>query len=112
MSRPADPDKPLKLAQAAARLNIAYKDLTRLDRPWTRRDVMRGERPVWLTQARRDYAAGQDEKAERERRVRSAPRCNCLCCGAEFAFEIESGGLCDACNDGECPACGGDDGYG
>jgi hypothetical protein len=30
----------------------------------------------------------------------------CLCCGAEFIFSIDSGGLCGACNDGECAACG------
>jgi hypothetical protein len=31
-----------------------------------------------------------------------------VCCGAVFGLTIDSGGLCDACNDGECAACGGD----
>jgi hypothetical protein len=34
----------------------------------------------------------------------------CFCFGAEFIFTIDSGGLCGACNDGECAACGGVDG--
>jgi hypothetical protein len=34
---------------------------------------------------------------------------SCFCCGAEFSFTIDSGGLCDACNDGDCAACGEDD---
>lgn len=33
----------------------------------------------------------------------------CFCCRAEFIFTIDSGGLCDMCNDGDCPACGQDD---
>jgi hypothetical protein len=34
---------------------------------------------------------------------------SCFCCRAEFLFTIDSGGLCDACNDGECATCGEDD---
>lgn len=29
----------------------------------------------------------------------------CFCCKAEFVFTIDSGGLCDACNENECPKC-------
>lgn len=32
----------------------------------------------------------------------------CFCCGTGFVFTLDSGGLCDACNEGECPKC--DDG--
>lgn len=36
---------------------------------------------------------------------------DCLRCKTEFVFTIDSGGLCDACNEGECPKgrCGQDD---
>jgi hypothetical protein len=34
---------------------------------------------------------------------------SCFWCRAAFLFTIDSGGLCDAGNDGECAACGEDD---
>lgn len=106
---------PLTAKQTAARLNITVADLPRSG-SWTRQQVrdVRTERPDWLTQARRSYAARQDEKAaqrqaEREQELAAAPRYDCLCCKAEFAFTIDSGGLCETCNEGECPNCGHDD---
>lgn len=36
----------------------------------------------------------------------------CLCCKTEFVFTIESGGLCDLCNEGDCPRCVEDPVYG
>lgn len=69
--RKPDPNKVLKPGQAAARLNIEHKHLPKLDRPWTRGDVLRlrKERPAWLTEARKEYAAKKDAaaKAKRER---------------------------------------------
>jgi hypothetical protein len=58
--------KPLKLAAAAARLNIEIVDLPDLGRQWTRADVgrLRRERPVWLTAARRRHATEQKHRAE------------------------------------------------
>jgi len=29
----------------------------------------------------------------------------CFCCKAEFVFTVDSGGLCDTCNNGDCPRC-------
>jgi hypothetical protein len=34
----------------------------------------------------------------------------CFCCKEEFLFDVESGGLCDTCNDGDCECCGDDEG--
>lgn len=106
---------PLTAKQAAARLGIAVAGVPRSG-SWTRQQVgdLRAGRPDWLSQARRDYAAGQDVKAarrlEHERRHAEAARHGCLCCKAEFAFTVGSGGLCERCNEGECPGCGHDDG--
>jgi hypothetical protein len=58
--------KPLKARAAAARLNIGIDDLPDLGRPWTTADVLglRGQRPQWLTAARRRYAVEQKRRAE------------------------------------------------
>jgi hypothetical protein len=63
----------LSSVQAAARLNIGVADLPRKG-AWTREQVraLRAERPDWLTQARRAYAAGKDERAARQRKAREA----------------------------------------
>jgi hypothetical protein len=63
------PLKPLRPASAAARLSIGYGDLPRLGRPWTGGDVqrLRRERPQWLTDARRAYAARKDAEAAQRR---------------------------------------------
>lgn len=106
---------PLTPKQAAARLNITVADLPRSG-SWTRQQVreLRIERPDWLTQARRDFAARQEVRAERhrlerEQQLATAPRHDCFCCRSEFAFTAGSGGLCEACNEGECRGCGQDE---
>jgi hypothetical protein len=62
--------KPLRPRHAAGQLNIATEDLPDLGRPWTRDDVraLRDERPEWLTEARRRFAAAAAARyaAERE----------------------------------------------
>ncbi|TCC15319.1 MULTISPECIES: hypothetical protein [Kribbella] len=104
--------KPLSAKQAAARLSVALKDLPRRG-PWTRQQVreLRAERPEWLTLARREYARRKDEEAARQRQALDARKADfsCFCCKAKFAFTINSGGLCEACNEGDCPGCGEDD---
>ena len=64
--------KPLKPAQAAARLNVGDGDLPRLG-PWTRGDVeqLRRDRPRWLSDARHGYAARKGAAAV-QRRARLA----------------------------------------
>jgi hypothetical protein len=65
----------MKPGRAAKVLGIDYADLPRLDRPWTKRDVraLCGDRPQWLTDARRRYATGvQQEREERITRLDDA----------------------------------------
>ncbi len=104
--------KPLSAKQAAARLSISVKDLPHRG-PWARQRVrdLRAERPGWLTLARREYARRKDEEAARNRQALDARPADfsCLCCTSEFAFTIDSGGLCEACNEGACADCGGND---
>jgi hypothetical protein len=103
--------KPLSPKQAAARLGIAVPDLPRTGL-WTRQQVhdLQSERPGWLTQARREYCRKDDEAARARQEVEARPAgFSCFCCKAMFAFTIDSGGLCEACNEGECPSCGGQD---
>ena len=101
--------KPLSPKQAAGRLNISVEDLPRTE-SWTRERVrgLRTQRLEWLTRARRVYAVRRGEHAARVRRAADAqsPDAWCLCCAAEFTFTIDSGGLCEVCNEGQCPTCG------
>ena len=62
--------KRLSPAKAAARLNISVEALPH-GGVWTREEVrsLRAERPDWLPQARREYAAFKDAEAERKRRA-------------------------------------------
>lgn len=108
-------DVALSAEQVAARLSVAVADLPPGE-AWTSQRVrnLRSQRPEWLTIARRQFAAQQDAKAEqkrlaRERWLAQQPRHSCFCCNAEFAFTIESGGLCDACNDRRLPGVGDSD---
>lgn len=105
--------KPLSRKQVAGRLSIGIADLPVHDGPWLRQQVtdLRRERPDWLVQARRAYAAQRAEEIEQdrlahERWLADQPRAACLCCKTEFANTMDSGGLCDTCNEGGCSDCG------
>src|SRR5262245_39084604 len=67
---PRNPDKVVKPDWAAKVLSIDPADLPKLGRRWTKRDVnqLRTERPMWLTEARRRYAAKKSAMAEDEAR--------------------------------------------
>ena len=98
--------------KAAQRLSIALAELPEKPEGWTSQDVrdLRSERPDWLTDARRDFARRNDAAArardeEERRRKAQLPKETCLCCKEPFPFTIESGGLCDLCNEGEHPTC-------
>jgi hypothetical protein len=54
---PTKLDKVVKPSWAAKVLGIAYSDLPKLDRPWTKGDVrkLRDSKPDWLTEARRRH---------------------------------------------------------
>lgn len=100
---------PLKPYGAAAWLNVAVADLPRLG-AWSGKEVrhLRSERPDWLTRAWQDCPFHRQHRAEQQRVAHQAwlwpqPLHACLCWNTEFRFTIDSGGLCDTCNEGECP---------
>jgi hypothetical protein len=72
------PLKTLKPRQAAARLNIATRDLPNLGRPWTPADVraLCAEKPAWLTEARRRLGAALKarRRAEHEKVLKLSRR--------------------------------------
>ena len=45
--------------------------------------------------------SSHDQRSDLDRQV-----ARCLCCKTEFVFAVDSGGLCDTCDDGDCPDCG------
>lgn len=63
---PTNLDKVVKPSWAAKALGIAYSDLPKLDRPWTKGDIrkLRDGKPDWLTDARRRHGKDQQEAAE------------------------------------------------